>query len=216
MSISQYKEQQLRKQMLEAVEEAEEEEVIERIEDRKERYERLVQLQRSQRKRTAVSKYGSEEPSSKRPFITFEQVELEERYKVMKSLYEENKTTLRHQAHEHACPLKCAAAGLEWPPSTFSLTELLKVQPEQFGLADDGIKYDLKLIKKYIHNSMDRELVSPVTGEPMNGKVLFTKYGRSKKDPNHRKLGTFEWTPGINGSPDKEVRVRVDKGDVGA
>lgn len=120
---------------------------------------------------------------------------------------EQMKQMNRNAMHGNACPLLCADAGMAWPPPTHSLDELAKVQPKNKGMASDGYEYDLERLKTYIRDNRDRMLLSPVTGEPITISIAFTVKGHSKKDPTKAKLKCMNWTPGINGEPDKIVNA---------
>ena len=131
--------------------------------------------------------------------------EEEEQVRSMRAMLETNKTILLQSGYQHACPLLCEDAGIKWPPTSYSLDALTKVQPKKKGRAPDGYEYDLERIKNYIRNNMERELVSPVTGEPMTACVAFVVNGRSKKTPYDKKLKIMEWRPSINGDEDDTI-----------
>lgn len=122
---------------------------------------------------------------------------------------EQMKQMNRNSMLNNACPLLCADVNMDWPPPTHNMDELESVQPKRKGLAADGFEYDLERLKKYIRGNMDRQLLSPVTGEPMAPYVAFVGKGRSKKDPTHKLTRLMEWRPGIDGAEDKVTPARV-------
>ena len=139
--------------------------------------------------------------------LSAEEAAMDREVRAMRDQLEQMKQMNRNSMHGNSCPLLCADAGMDWPPTTHNLDELAKVQPAKKGMASDDYEYDLERLKTYIRNNRDRALLSPVTGEPINSCVKFTVKGHSKKDPTKSKLKTMLWTPGVNGEPDKIVNA---------
>ena len=134
----------------------------------------------------------------------------EEQVRGMRTMLETNKTIILQSGYQHACPLLCEDAGIKWPPTSSSLDALIKVQPKKKARASDGYEYALERIKNYIRNNMERELVSPVTNDPMTACIAFVVNGHSKKSPYEKKLKIMEWRPSINGDEDDSiVQVRM-------
>ena len=148
--------------------------------------------------------YGAASPAHK--LSPAEEV-LQNELRGMRDQVELNKQMLKQSAYQNACPLLCGDANMDWPPPTHNMDELVGVQPKKKGLASDDVQYDLERIKRYIRDNMDRQLLSPVTGEPMTPCVLFTVNGHSKKDPSAKRSKVMKWSPGVGGAEDKCVYV---------
>ena len=108
----------------------------------------------------------------------------------------ENHKKIKEAAREHACPLLCQQQGLPWPPTSDRLSVLLSTQMKKSAVASDGHYYDLKAITKYIQAHMGERLVSPITKQPMAGKVFYMVRQGHSKDNVRWKEAT--WQPKIN------------------
>lgn len=110
----------------------------------------------------------------------------------------ENHKQIKESAREHACPLLCQQKGLPWPPTSDRLSVLLSTQMKKTAVASDGHYYDLTAITKYIQARMGERLVSPITKQPMAGKVFYMVRQSHAKDKNAVRWKEATWQPKIN------------------
>ena len=110
----------------------------------------------------------------------------------------ENDKIIKEAAREHACPLLCQQQGLPWPPTSDKMSVLLGTQMKKSAVASDGHYYDLATITKYIQARMGQRLVSPITKQPMAGKVFYVVRQRHAKDKNNVQWKEATWQPKIN------------------
>jgi len=134
------------------------------------------------------------------PRLSAEEEQMRNEVRHVRDQLEQMKQMNRNAMLNNACPLLCEDAGMEWPPDTYNLAELERVQPNQKGLASDGHQYDLERLKMHIRENIDKKLASPVTGETIVAKIAFTVKKKTKV-----------WTPAINGSEDNEVAPPKDR-----
>lgn len=108
----------------------------------------------------------------------------------------ENHKKIKEAAREHACFLLCEQKGLPWPPTSDRLSVLLSTQMRKTAVASDGHYYDLTAITKYIQARMGERLVSPITKQPMAGKVFYmVRQGHAKDNARWKEV---TWQPKIN------------------
>lgn len=110
----------------------------------------------------------------------------------------ENHKSIKEAAREHACPLLCQQKGLPWPPTSDRLSVLLSTQMKKSAVASDGHYYDLTAISKYIQARMGQRLVSPITKQPMAGKVFYVVRQGHGKDKTNVRWKEATWQPKIN------------------
>jgi hypothetical protein len=110
----------------------------------------------------------------------------------------ENHKKIKEAAREHACPLLCQQQGLPWPPTSDRLSVLLGTQMKKSAVASDGHYYDLTAITKYIQARMGERLVSPITKQPMAGKVFYVVRKSHAKDQTNVRWKEATWQPKIN------------------
>lgn len=153
---------------------------------------------RTVRARLEPAKYGEQHDASfKDRFARFPKAErkaLREQWKMNQTMRQSmNQTTrmLREGALQHQCPLLIAKAKERGDYDPRSLKGLLRTRMKCVARADDGRNYDKKTLMAYIKENMEGRLVSPVTGEPMTGLVLFAE--RQKNNPDEWK--TSKWVP---------------------
>lgn len=110
----------------------------------------------------------------------------------------ENHKQMKASAREHACFLLCQQKGLPWPPISDRLEVLLSTQMKKPAVASDGHYYDLTAITKYIQARIGERLVSPITKQPMSGKVFYMVRQSHSKDKEKVRWKEATWQPKIN------------------
>ena len=110
----------------------------------------------------------------------------------------ENHKQMKASAREHACFLLCQQKGLPYPPTSDRLEVLLSTQMKKPAVASDGHYYDLSAITKYIQAHMGQRLVSPITKQPMSGKVFYMVRQSHSKDKGNVRWKDATWQPKIN------------------
>jgi len=110
----------------------------------------------------------------------------------------DNHKKIKEAAREHACPLLCQQQGLPWPPISDKMSVLLSTQMKKVAVASDGHYYDLTAITKYVQARMGERLLSPITKQPMAGKVFYLVRQSHTKDKGNVRWKDATWQPKIN------------------
>jgi len=151
------------------------------------------------RARTAPERFHQDPvPITTVPEYTEEEQHQANTNRLLQDQLAQNIKQLRERAMHLSCPLLVQDEGKKGDPGSGSaLDYLLRTQMQQVAVATDGYQYDFERIKKYIRENWHRQLVSPVTGEPMNAEVYFTKRERTKQNKviANSPLVTSVWPP---------------------
>lgn len=119
--------------------------------------------------------------------------------RVMREQLKQNLHIIKQYASTQSCPLLRAESVASGTFVEDNLKSLLSTQMKQVALAGDGIEYDFAAIKSYIRKNVSRQLVSPVTKQPMSFKVYYVARGRDSYGKIQKRLETRVWLPDIIG-----------------
>jgi|SaaInlV_125m_DNA_1040241.scaffolds.fasta_scaffold06875_1 hypothetical protein len=117
-----------------------------------------------------------------------------------RALFEENQKTIRDNFFKLMCPLLRLDEEAAGTYSETSTSCLERVQMKRVCLADDGHRYDFERLKRYIRDNTGKQLLSPVTHQPMSSSIEFTavdRHPKTNKTLKGKPLVTKVWTPGL-------------------
>lgn len=152
---------------------------------------------RSIRVRVAPTRFDANPKRKRVRTFTPEQKVQYDTNSVLREQMRYNDDTIWKNAIAFSCPLlrahKIEAGDFE----ENDLLSLLGTQMRQVAVADDGHQYDFGAIKAYIQANIDRQLVSPITKEPMTCSVRYTGPVRAKDGTLRKTLVVSTWRPDL-------------------
>ena len=119
--------------------------------------------------------------------------------RILRHQLRQNLNTIKQYATTYSCPLLRAESVASGTFVETNLRCLLSTQMKQVAVAGDGIEYDFDAIKSYIRKNVSRQLVSPVTKQPMNFRVHYVARGRDRDGKIQKRVETRVWIPDIVG-----------------